>query len=356
MDMLPKETDYFINNENNFGSIINDSSGTEQTVNINDNIFVESKSLDRVESKQRFKSKFSINTQKEPSIDRFLSSDQAYLKNQSEFERTSFACNKPEPSSISSISKEMKRLCSILTALFDSKDSIYLEFTEEQFRWHWINILKCTSIEEFSPYQVILAPLETGYLSSKTIENVIYDLKAFYKLHEKESNDLRSVSKKGSGKKNDTATSVKIDQALVNINDCMKQEGLKKKDEIYKKSKRSTYDCSKKKLSKPGRKSTSKENAARILRMCLASSISETSKAKGSINENITDGFANKSSDKHELNDQQSNEEVESDMFQMGFECGIKPNMSGQDRIIESKIGDPGHPSLLYNEASGTLN
>ncbi|KAK9171986.1 hypothetical protein CmeUKMEL1_04645 [Cryptosporidium meleagridis] len=317
--MLPRETNYF-NDENNSASLIN-GSRTEQKLNINNKNIIDSKNLNEMEGKQRCELKFSINTQKEPSIDQLLSSDQAYSRNQTELEKPNFICLMPEPSSISSISKEMRRLCSILTFLFDSKNSGYLEFTEEQYRWHWINILKCTTIEEFSPYQVILAPFETNNLNLIATEKVISDLNAFYKLklHEKENKALKSVSKRGCKKENDAVTSVKFDQVLANINDSINLGELNKtKDEIYKSSTRSPCDSSsKKKLSKPGRKSISKENAARILRMCLASGVSEASKTKNSIKENNSDELSNKISDRRESSDLDNNKELESDNFQM---------------------------------------
>ncbi|TRY51054.1 Uncharacterized protein CTYZ_00001342 [Cryptosporidium tyzzeri] len=346
--MLPRETNYF-NDENNSASLIN-SSRTEQKLNINDRNIIDSKNLDKIEGKQGCELMLSINTRKEPSIDQLLSSDKAYSRNQSEFERPSFICLKPEPSSISSISKEMRRLCSILTFLFDSKNSGCLEFTEEQFRWHWINILKCTTIEEFSPYQVILAPFETNNLNLIAMEKVICDLNAFYKseLHEKENKALRSVSKRGCKKKNDAVTSVKLDQVLANINDSINLEELNRtRDEIYEGSKRSSCDSSsKKKLIKPSRKSISKENAARILRMCLASGASESSETKNSTKEDNSNELSNKISDICESSDLDNNKELKSDKFQVNAGCGAKSGIGKKDCIINGEVDTSGHLPL----------
>lgn len=296
--MFSRKTDCFINNENSTCSLINSNSRTDQIVCTKNNDSLKLKRLDIVDDGQKSELSFGMDIQKESHIDTFLSINEIYSKNRLEFEKLTYF--KPDPLSISSISKEMKRLCSILNALFDFKHSELIEFTEEQYRWHWFNILKCTSIEEFSPYQVIFAPFETNDFSLKATKKVICDLNAFYKFkpHDKEKKVLRSISKGGRcKKKRDVVAPIKLDQTSTNNADNMKQLEFKKaKDEIY--------DYSSKQLYKPGRKSSSKESAARILQMCLASTISDVDKTQCIIvKENSANELTNTSLDRHKLND-----------------------------------------------------
>lgn len=356
--MISSEAEYLMNNENKSGSFINNDSRTDRLKVRNDLLGLET--LDKVENQHKFELNPSLDAQKESSVNNLLENS-VYIKNRLEIEKPGTANFKPEPSSISSISKEMRRLCSILTLLFDFKQENSAELTEEQYRWHWMNILKCTSIEGFSPYQVIFAPCETCDFDSKTIENVICDLNAYYKfkLHDMENKVLRGVSKRGGcRKKNDIVTSVNIDKVSINTSEDMKQgEFNKTKDEIYNKnSKKPAHDCSSKhQLSKPGRKSASRESAARILQMCLASAISETGRVQCNDEKNIED-ISGVNFVENKLSDQCDNKEVSCEGFQVDNESLGKTNSDGQNIMVGDEIDVSGQISPIDNEAIESLD
>lgn len=355
MNMISRQTDYLINDENKSNLFINNDSITEKLKIIDD--FSGLETPDKVENQQRFELNPRLDTQKEYSMNKLLENDQVYLKNQPELEKPEPASFKPDPSSISSISKEMRRLCSILTLLFDFKRENCVELTEEQYRWHWINILKCTSIEGFSPYQVIFAPFETCDSDSKTKESIICDLNAYYKfkIHDMENRVLRGVTKRGGcRKKNDIVTPISLDQVSINTSEDMKQEEFNKtKDNICDNNfKKTIHDSSKHQLGRPGRKSASRESAARILQMCLASAVSETSKVQCNNEkniENITENLANN------LSGQCDNKKANCGEFQVNEFLG-KTSSDGRTCTTGNEIDVSGNILPTDNETLGSLD
>ncbi|KAF7457801.1 hypothetical protein HWI79_1680 [Cryptosporidium felis] len=269
---------------------------------------------------------------------------------------------KPDPSSVSIISKEMNRLCSILTTLFENNRNEFREFSEEQYRWHWINILKCTSIDDFSPYQVIFAPYCVGEINSNLLNKIISDLVAYYNFRQPsygtEHKPSKGISKRGCYKKRgDIITSKK---PLLSPSPSIISDELKKteKEEIRNESEQNfpkrliQENNPSKHFGRAGRKST-KENAARILQMCLESgtSVPITHQKTGEENVDYIPN-SNITSNKSTVESRNESQVEELDMYKdeinkVGFTC--------QDTNQEGYLEEPTSTSPIENECQESI-
>ncbi|OII76276.1 hypothetical protein cand_006740 [Cryptosporidium andersoni] len=204
----------------------------------------------------------------------------------------------PDPKCISLVSKEMTRLCCILNEIYRYNSE--WNITEEYYRWHWFYLLKCKSVEQFSPYQVIFSPYKAGSNDISIIESISKDLIAFYNL----SNNGTLNSTTSNSKKSDLVTPIFAENTLTDTTPVaqitQKRAGYRKKSESVAPDayntksitqeiralsenlslKNSTNNNTEKPFvnnstspkinNKGGRKSATKESAARILQMCLA--------------------------------------------------------------------------------------
>ncbi|KAL7069155.1 hypothetical protein ACR3K2_04120 [Cryptosporidium serpentis] len=204
----------------------------------------------------------------------------------------------PDPKCISLVSREMTRLCCILNEIYRYNSE--WNITEEYYRWHWFYLLKCKSVEQFSPYQVIFSPYEAGSNDMSIIETISKDLIAFYNL----SNNGTLNSTTSNFKKSDLVTPIFAENTLSDTTPVaqitQKRAGYRKKSESVAPDAYNTKsitqeiralsenlslkNSSNNNIEKPfvnnstspkvnnrgGRKSATKESAARILQMCLA--------------------------------------------------------------------------------------